>query len=68
MVSRPDAMSCGIQSTPEVEEYCISDIKSLKAGCQKFREEFSQEAQFDPMEQCCHKLCNYDVTVLAMYF
>ena len=24
----------------------------MKAGYQKFREEFSQEAQFDPMEQC----------------
>ena len=35
-----------------MEEYCISDVKLLKAGCQKFREEFSQEVQFDPMEQC----------------
>ena len=34
------------------EEYYISNVKLLKAGCQKFREEFSQEAQFDPMEQC----------------
>ena len=35
-----------------MEEYCISDVKLLKTGCQKFREEFSQEVQFDPMEQC----------------
>ena len=35
-----------------MEEYCISDVKLLKAGCQKFREEFSQEVQFDPMERC----------------
>ena len=30
----------------------FSDVKLFKAGCQKFREEFSQEVQFDPMEQC----------------
>ena len=36
----------------EMEAYCISDVKLLKAGCQKFREEFKQKADFDPMEKC----------------
>ena len=36
----------------EMEAYCESDVKLLKAGCQKFREEFKQKADFDPMEKC----------------
>ena len=30
----------------EMDEYCISDVKLLKAGCQKF------QAEFNPMEKC----------------
>ena len=33
----------------EMEAYCV---KLLKAGCRKFREEFKQKADFDPMEKC----------------
>lgn len=36
----------------EMEAYCKSDIKLLKAGCQKFREEFKEKADFDPIEKC----------------
>ena len=36
----------------EMEEYCISDVKLLKAGCQKFQAEFFEEAKFNPMEKC----------------
>ena len=36
----------------EMEDYCISDVKLLKAGCQKFRQEFRQHAEFDPLEKC----------------
>ena len=36
----------------EMEAYCESDVKLLKAGCQKFRNEFKQKADFDPMEKC----------------
>lgn len=36
----------------EMEEYCISDVKLLKAGCQKFQEQFHQHADFLPMEKC----------------
>ena len=45
----------------EMEEYCISDVKLLKAGCQKFQAEFFKEAEFNPMEKCltiasaCHR-------------
>ena len=35
-----------------MEAYCESDVKLLKAGCRKFREEFKQKADFDPMEKC----------------
>ena len=31
----------------EMEAYCESDMKLLKVGCQKFREEFKQKADFD---------------------
>ena len=36
----------------EMEAYCESDVKLLKAGCQKFRKEFQQHAEFDPIEKC----------------
>lgn len=36
----------------EMEEYCVSDVKLLKAGCQKFQEQFHQHADFLPMEKC----------------
>ena len=36
----------------EMEAYCISDVKLLKAGCQKFQEEFQSHAAFNPMEKC----------------
>ena len=36
----------------EMEAHCESDVKLLKAGCQKFRDEFKQIADFDPMEKC----------------
>ena len=38
----------------EMEEYCISDVKLLKAGCQKFQAEFYKEAEFHPMEKVPH--------------
>ena len=45
----------------EMEDYCISDVKLLKAGCQKFQAEFYKEAGFKPLEKCltiasaCHR-------------
>ena len=36
----------------EMKAYCESDVKLLKAGCQKFRQEFKQHANFDPIEKC----------------
>ena len=36
----------------DMEAYCESDVKLLKAGCQQFVEEFKREADFDPMEKC----------------
>lgn len=45
----------------EMEDYCISDVKLLKAGCQKFQAEFRKEAGFNPLEKCltiasaCHR-------------
>ena len=36
----------------EMEAYCESDVKVLKAGCPKFRKEFQQHAEFDPIEKC----------------
>ena len=36
----------------EMEAYCESDVKLLKGGCRKLREEFKQKADFDPMEKC----------------
>ena len=36
----------------DMEAYCESGVKLLKAGCQQFVEEFKIEADFDPMEKC----------------
>ena len=36
----------------EMKEYCISDVKLLKAGCMKFQSEFESHADFRPMEKC----------------
>lgn len=36
----------------EMRAYCESDVKLLKAGCRKFRTEFKQHADFDPLEKC----------------
>ena len=36
----------------EIEEYCQSDVALLKAGCEAFVEQFSQEANFNPFEKC----------------
>ena len=35
-----------------MKSYCVSDVKLLKAGCQKFQEEFALHADFNPMEKC----------------
>lgn len=45
----------------EMEEYCISDVKLLKAGCEAFQKQFEQHGKFNPMEKCvtiasaCHR-------------
>ena len=36
----------------DMKKYCESDVKLLKAGCQKFVAEFKTEAGFDPLEKC----------------
>jgi hypothetical protein len=36
----------------EMVSYCESDVKLLKEGCRKFRQEFQQHADFDPLEKC----------------
>ena len=36
----------------DMQKYCESDVKLLKAGCEKFVAEFEKEAKFDPMEKC----------------
>ena len=36
----------------ELEGYCKSDVALLKAGCEAFVEQFSQEADFNPFEKC----------------
>ena len=34
-----------------MKEYCIPDMKLLKAGCMKFQSEFESHADFRPMEK-----------------
>ena len=36
----------------DMQRYCESDVKLLKAGCTKFVAEFEKEAKFDPTEKC----------------
>ena len=36
----------------EIEEYCKSDVKLLKAGCEAFVKQFKQEADFNPFQKC----------------
>ena len=36
----------------DMDKYCTSDVKLLKAGCQKFVTEFREASDFDPMEKC----------------
>ena len=36
----------------DMKKYCESDVKLLKAGCQKFVAEFKTVAGFDPLEKC----------------
>ena len=36
----------------DMESYCVSDVKLLKAGCEKFVEEFDKEASFNPLVKC----------------
>ena len=36
----------------EMEAYCESDVKLLKAGCQSFQKQFETHAGFKPMEKC----------------
>ena len=36
----------------DMKRYCESDVKLLKAGCEKFVAEFKKEAKFDPTEKC----------------
>ena len=36
----------------EMRTYCESDVKLLKAGCERFVAEFKKVAMFDPMEKC----------------
>jgi len=35
-----------------MKAYCHSDVKLLKEGCRKFRQEFQERAEFDPIEKC----------------
>lgn len=45
----------------EMESYCVSDVKLLKAGCKAFQQEFETHGQFNPMAKCvtiasaCHR-------------
>ena len=34
----------------ELEAYCASDVRLLRAGCEMFRQEFQDHAHFDPFE------------------
>ena len=43
---------CKFDFKKELLEYCLSDVKLLKAGCEEFTKQFSQEARFNPFEQC----------------
>ena len=36
----------------ELTEYCQSDVRLLKEGCEQFRKIFFHQAGFDPLQQC----------------
>ena len=36
----------------EMIDYCKSDVKLLKQGCEAFQQEFQSQAGFNPMEKC----------------
>lgn len=36
----------------EMVAYCTSHVKLLKAGCQRFQQEFAIHGQLNPMEKC----------------
>ena len=36
----------------ELTEYCQSDVRLLKEGCQQFRKLFLTQAGFDPLDKC----------------
>ena len=36
----------------DMEKYCESDVKLLKAGCQAFTAQFEEEAGFNPLTKC----------------
>ena len=36
----------------EMVDYCKSDVVLLKAGCEKFVQEFQANAGFNPFEKC----------------
>ena len=36
----------------DMEAYCVSDVKLLKAGCRHFVTEFEAEAEFNPLVSC----------------
>ena len=45
----------------DMESYCVSDVKLLKAGCEAFQQEFESHGKFNPMAKCvtiasaCHR-------------
>ena len=36
----------------ELLEYCLSDVKLLRKGCEEFTEEFKSKTEFNPFEKC----------------
>ena len=46
----------------ELVEYCCSDVRLLKAGCLKFRDEFRSMAHFDPFtKMTIASACSWDL-------
>ena len=45
----------------ELNKYCHSDVMVLKAACLKFKEEFEEEAGFNPFAKCATiaSACNF---------
>ena len=46
------AMNYAFNLKRDMEAYCVSDVKLVKAGCEKFVEEFVDEADFNPLVKC----------------